>query len=177
MRLTVVYNGEEYHRLGGTWVDECNITAPASIQRMLDRQYKDKYLCDLTSLSNEKILVEAKFFKNNGSANLALELLKYLYDRQAFLKVVPSMLASCYRLTGKPEAAIALYEEIVSIYGHSFATPELLTSVAAAFLDVKQAEDAKKRCDQGYAKSNGNPSDELKSVYQRLRSEAPWLFS
>lgn len=119
MLLKVIYKGEKYYRHRGTWVDESYIAATKGIQRALNQCYKDQHLNDLSALSDEQILLEAKCFKSNESPELALDLLLYLYNKHSFINVVPSMVTSCYRMIGNSEAAISFYEEVLSIYGYS----------------------------------------------------------
>lgn len=81
------------------------------------------------------------------------------------------MMTSCYRAGNEPEKAVDLCKKAKLKYGNSILSPELLTSVAAAYLDLNEFENGKKCCDRAYAKSNGKASDELKNVYKRLHSE------
>lgn len=177
---SIINKGEKYYRLKGTWVDESFIIVPTAVQKDLNRAYFDQYLYNFQTLEYKKIREEAKFFKDNASPDIAMEMLQYLYDklhdRKQSLKSLLSMMTSCYRMVGQPEKAVALYREVNAIYGSGIESADLMTSVAAAFLDVKNCEQARKCCNKAYAMSSGKQSDELRSVYQRYKSECSIIF-
>ena len=70
-----------------------------------------------------------------------------------------------------PRKVIDLFSETKRKYGTDFITPVLLTSVAAAYCDLKEYENALRCCKWAYKKFGGfNPN--LSNVYTRIKKES-----
>lgn len=87
-----------------------------------------------------------------------------------FVNEMLPILTSMYRLTGQPRRAIDEAERYVAYYGVQYTAP-LLTSVAAAYCDLGDYENAKKFAGRAYAKQGGNigEENELSLVYKRIQ--------
>ena len=77
---------------------------------------------------------------------------------------------SLLRLAHTPQKAIELYEMQVAKFGKEVESPQLLTSIAAAYCDVRDYANAKRLCDRAYAW--GGHSYELSAVYGRMKAES-----
>ena len=62
-------------------------------------------------------------------------------------------------------------EEAVSIYGNKILNTAMLTSVAAAYSDLKMWDDARRYANRAYAISGGNAGVELMNVFSRIKAE------
>ena len=91
-------------------------------------------------------------------------------EAQDFVDSILPILTSMYRLTGQPKRAIDVAEEYIG-YGLAYESVPLLTSVAAAYCDLGDYENARKFADRAYARQGGGTGEktELSLVYQRIK--------
>ena len=168
------HNIEEFYFDTDTmkWYDENLIVAPKATQNELNSKYGDSIHPPI--ISDDDREKRAKSNMDLGSFSAALKDLLYLRKKRIRLAHILPMISRCYRQLYEPEKAIALYEEYR--YNEKMITFPLLTSVAAAYMDVKQYDQAKKCCDKAFAITDGTSSCELQNTYDRLEKEAPWIF-
>lgn len=88
------------------------------------------------------------------------------------------MATSCYRRMGQSQKAIDFWMNNKSIFQEFTESVALLTSLAAAYCDVKDYKKAKYCADRAYAAQGGGQGykNELALVYLRIKKEAPELF-
>lgn len=86
----------------------------------------------------------------------------------AEVRVLLPRLTSLYRLSGRPQKAIDVYEEYLEKYDKSINSPSLFTSLAAAYCDLELTEEAREYANKANAMASGDP--EFISVYARLKS-------
>lgn len=169
------YNGEQYTRRNGKWVDSrcmvvCDIT-----QNELNKLFAEKL--DPKTLTVDQCIAEGDNYKNSASIWLALKFYEEAIlrsDRRTLSYILPRI-TSCYRKNGCPQKAIDVLTYASNKFGNDLISHVLLTSAAGAYCDLKDYRRALKCCDQAYAKSNGNPSEELSLVYKRIRKESSIL--
>lgn len=134
---TLIFEGETYRRSNGRWVNSRQIVVHEGLQRDLNKALAKEL--DATKLSMEECIIEDDKFKQSGSAIMALK-----FYEQASLNANCSTMAyllprmtSCYRQTGQAQKAIDILTMASLKYGKEMVTPVLLTSVAAAYCDLK----------------------------------------
>lgn len=163
----VIYEGKTYMRQGGKWIDSRYMVVYEGLQRELNKEFAKQINPDTLSL--EECLSQGDAFKNTGSGFLALKFYEQAAKtatRQTMAYILPRM-TSCYRQTGQAQKAIDILAMATQKFGQGMVTPELLTSVAAAYCDLGDYVRAKKCCDRAYA-SGGKSSAELSLVYKRI---------
>ena len=170
MAEMITYNGQTYRRVKGKWVDK-NGMVVSHLQKTLDNLFAKQQAMD--NMTAEELIAEGDKYKEGKTSHLAI---KYY---EAALKsgtinthrfVLPK-LTSCYREQGRPKKAIELYEQAKALYGEKSMSHPLCTSVAAAYCDIGDYEDAKKCADKAFAMNGGKASGELTSVYGRIKKE------
>ena len=123
-------------------------------------------------MNYREIIHLADGYKKSQSFTMAIKAYEKAIEKTGEVKEIKYILpriTSCYRKDNRPDDAIALYTKICSEYGYDILDSVLLTSVSAAYIDIGEYVKAKKCADRAYAMSQGNISDELKSVYARLK--------
>lgn len=167
--IELVHKGKKYYRRDSKWFDSDNMVACLSMQQELNRVYSTSI--DLSTMSIVEVQNEADRYKESGSYNLALRYYEYVLsrcDRKTTEYVLPRI-TSCYRHQGRARDAIQAFSNAKRKYGTSIFNSALLTSVAAAYCDLGEYDNAKKCCDIALKKSGG--SEELKNVYKRIKKE------
>ena len=71
----------------------------------------------------------------------------------------------------RAQEAVEMLTFIKQKYGLNMITPVLLTSVSAAFCDLKRYDDARKCYKMAVARLHGNVSPELMNVKRRIEKE------
>ncbi len=80
-------------------------------------------------------------------------------------------ISSLYRALGEPEKAIDLFYDAVDEFGGAIYSIPLCTSIAAAYCDISDYEQAEDTAKLAYAMSKGRPSRELSAVFGRIQKE------
>ena len=91
-------------------------------------------------------------------------------DEKTLAYILPRI-TSCYRHMHTPQKAIELFSFAKNKYGEDFITPVLLTSVAAAYCDLYEYENAMRCCRWAFSRFGGERHDELWNVYARIQKE------
>ena len=171
--VTMEFEGRKYKRYNGNWIDSDYVIAPLIVQEALDKRYAKSL--SLEQFSVKELVALADDFKNNESYLLAEKHYREALSRPNIewndRKYIYPRLTSCLRLLDRPQEAVDLYWKIKKKYGNTMMTDGLLTSVAAAYCDLKQYDEARKRANQAHAMVNGKSSPELISVYARIKKQ------
>lgn len=133
----LTYEGETYRRSNGHWINSQYIMVHEGLQRELDKAFAKSL--DVTKLSTKECINEGDKFKQNGSAFLALKFYEQAalsVNSSAMTYLLPRM-TSCYRQIGQAQQAIVILSMAAKKFGKEMVTPPLLTSVAAAYCDLK----------------------------------------
>ncbi len=165
------YNGQIYTRIRGKWYDKNHMAVP-HLQKKLDELFEMQR--NLDDFTPEELIAEGDRFKQAESWHIAVR----YYDRalevsqsvQTYRAVLPRI-TSCYRAQGRAKDAIALYDRLTGTYGNRLASPALLTSIGAAYCDIKDYRKAEEYAKWAYAASHGKPSPELNGLFGRIRKE------
>jgi len=174
--IKVQLDGDNYAKIGKNWVDENYIIVPTDLCRKLYEQYLE--IVDYKTFSFDDFVDLVLELKENEFHSKVISMIKWYLanklDKEflALRRLLP-ILTSSYRSLNKPETALQLYEKAYHKYGKSIVSAALLTSVAAAYCDVKEYETAKGFCDRAYAMQGGGKgyATELFLVYKRIEKE------
>lgn len=168
--ISFVFEGVKYIRYNDHWCDEHYMIAPLCVQYALDRQYADSL--SLEEYNDNELLNLADKFKENKSYHLAI---RYYYEiiKKADIvdcSYVYPRLSSCYRKVGRAQEAIELMTILKNKFGLNSISPVLLTSVAAAYCDLFEYDNALKCANRAYVLMGKRTSPELSLVYKRIKS-------
>lgn len=169
-RDTITFEGKEYVRRNQKWTEN-NIIVPDPLQKTLNKILAENM--NPLETTAEELIINADKFKESGDyLSAAKQYMEALVrsNRNQYASILPR-LSSCYRKLGQPEKALVLEEEAVSIYGNKILNHAMLTSIAAAYCDLKKWDDARKYANRAYAVSEGRADVELMNVYSRIKAE------
>ena len=169
----VTYNGEQYSRLdSGQWVDSRRMLVHAKLQSELSRHYIQTL--DFSKYSTKELIDEGDRFKKSNTYDYAIAFYEEAIQRckaGGWAYILPRI-TSCYRQLNVPGKAVELFSQAKEKYGEEFITPVLLTSVAAAYCDMKQYENALRCCKWAYKRYNSEENEKLQSVFRRIKKES-----
>lgn len=168
----IVYNGRKYTRNNSKWVDRDCMVVHEALQKELNQQYLKTL--DLSSYTLKELVSEGDKLKDSYTYDRAIvfyEKAVEICDKETLKHILPRI-TSCYRHEKKPRKAIELFSYAKGKYGEDFITPVLLTSVAAAYCDLKEYENALRCCKWAYKRYNGNMDPNLSNVYARIKKES-----
>lgn len=167
----IEYNGEVYMRTQSKWVDSRHLVVHESLQKTLNEMYLKTL--DYSSYTVEELVKEGDKFKDSSSYQDAIAFYeKALADcDEVTYKYILPRITSCYRKCNMSRKVISLFSETKSQFGTDFITPVLLTSVAAAYCDLREYENALKCCKWAY-KNFGGFDPNLSNVWARIKKES-----
>jgi len=169
--LECEYEGKKYRRNNAKWVDRDNLVVPLYLQNILNRISFEQ--SDLKNMSYEDAKLEGDKFKKSESYVLAVKYYEQALDKADTLRktaVVLPRITSCLRKIKQPRRVVDLLSEAKEKYGEEIIDQVLLTSVAAAYCDLGEPENALRCCRWGYKIlriGNGEQSPELSNVFLR----------
>ena len=170
----IEYDGEIYYFLNGRFVDSSYIEVDKITKTKLAEIVFSKV--DYKSLSKDKLIAFLKEVKEAEKFNLAKNICLYCmetYKEDVFLiKIVLPILTSCYRMCGQPEKAISVSKEFMC--SSKYESVPFLTSLSAAYCDIKDYKNARKFAKIAYAQQGGSTGakTELSLVFMRIKKEA-----
>ena len=168
---TLEYNGALYTRRNAKWVDSQNFVVYDGLQKILNHLYLKQL--DASEYTVEELVAEGDRFKESTSYTSAIHFYEKALegcDAVTYQYILPRI-TSCYRKNNMPRQVVDLFTETKKIFGASFITPVLLTSVAAAYCDLQEYENALKCCRWAY-KTFGEFSPNLANVWARIKKES-----
>ena len=118
--------------------------------------------------SEHEIQKHARLANETENYELAGRLVTILLDKNNKNPVAMAINCSLLRAQNKSKEAYLEFVDYVNRGGQ--ATHAILTSVAAALLDMKNIKSAKKYADRALAMLNGKATDHLNQVYRSIRS-------
>lgn len=172
MKKVCEYQGKIYTRNNSKWIDRDNLVVPTYLQSILNALTFEENIDDMSYKASKS---EGDKCKAGESYGLAIK-----YYEIALKKAVSSMQASvvlpritsCYRKINQPRKVIQLLSEMKMLYGEGIINEALLTSVAAAYCDLGEPENAIKCCRWAYKvlRTNTNKTSlELANVFIRAK--------
>ena len=167
-----MYKGKKFTRSSSKWVDSDNMVVHESLQRELNKLFIDGVDFSLFSIS--QLVDEGDKFKNSYTYDLAIAFYEKAADKcdKEMLQYILPRITSCYRHHKTPRKAIELFTLAKSRYGEDFITPVLLTSVAAAYCDLKEYDNALRCCRWAYKRYGGELDPNLSNVFARIKKES-----
>ncbi|MBQ5801215.1 MAG: hypothetical protein IIW20_04945 [Clostridia bacterium] len=168
----IVYNGKKYIRNNAKWTDTDYMVVHEKLQIELNKLYLQTL--DISGYSVEELVSEGDKFKNSATYDYAIVFYEKAIETcdEQTLKYILPRITSCYRHEGVPRKAIKLFSFAKSTYGVEFLSGPLLTSVAAAFCDLKEYENALRCCKWAYKAFNGEFNSSLNNVFARIKKES-----
>lgn len=173
MTRVIEYEGKTYYRNNSKWVDENHLIVPVYLQRILNTiTYRD---IDLSVMSYEGAKEEGDKCKKSETYTLAVKYYECALEKADSFKrasVVLPRITSCYRKTNQPQKVVELLAKMKMLYGEEIINEALLTSVAAAYCDMGEPENAIKCCKWAYKVLKTNTSEssiELANVFVRAK--------
>ena len=169
---TIEVNGQRYFYDGNHFFDEYFLILQGAEQKEVVEAYFAQ--TDYTKFNAEALLLFIKKLKANDlifrakkAIDYALE--KFKDDGRFLYRVLP-LYTSCCREMGKPKEAIAAAQKYAGENGYSAV---LCTSLAAAYCDIQDYENAKRFVRMAYAKQGGAQGyqNEVSMVMLRIRKE------
>lgn len=88
-------------------------------------------------------------------------------NKSKFKSILP-MMGRCYRQIGNPSSVIDLATEVKQKFGREFITSVFLTTVAAAYADMREYGNAHICVNEAIKLENGKISGPLRAVIDRL---------
>lgn len=168
----VIYKGKTYTRNNSKWVDKDCMVVHEALQRELNRIYLQT--TDFSSYGLKELIDEGDKFKASYTYEPAIAFYEKaieLCDEETLKYILPRI-TSCYRQEKRPKKAIELFSYAKRKFGEDFITPVLLTSVAAAYCDLQEYENAFRCCRWAYKRFEGNSDPNLSNVFARIKKEA-----
>lgn len=170
----ILFENEYYYINKGKVYDSSFLELPTNEAYKILQHYFQSV--DYKVLDEFQLLDLLKQLKTANFHRLCLSIIEYglnkFSDSFDFYKTVFPIITSCYRAINTPQKAIDFWMENKKIFASYLSVP-LLTSLAAAYCDVKNYALAKKCADRAYAIQGGSLSyqTELSLVYQRIKKE------
>ena len=165
------YKGKTYFRNNAKWVDADHFVVPEYLQNILNTLvFDDKAL---ENMSYREAVDEGDKYKLSETYPLAIRYYEHalkITDNISQASVVLPRVTSCYRKLGQPGKVVEILSDAKAAYGENVINMALLTSVAAAYCDLGQPENAIRCCKWAYRVLKVNLEDrsfELTSVYER----------
>lgn len=168
------YENEVYYFSKGIIYDSSFLETPKYISQQVLKKYYSEI--NYQDFSEEKLLEYLKQLKTSTFYEQCLKVIDYGLNKFTksvdFYRTVFPIITSCYRALNQPQKAIDFWMENKKIFTTCLSVP-LLTSLAAAYCDIKDYVLAKKCADKAYAIQGGgkNYQTELSLVYQRIQKE------
>ena len=170
--MQIEYEGKIYENINGRWYHN-NMEVNSSLQNTLNSIYSKSI--DIEKMTYNELLEYADGFKKTESYYIAIVYYEKALEKYDYLDNIRSILpriTSCFRLINKPEKAIEIYKKYYEEYSTSIDSDVLYTSLAAAYGDINDFDNAKRYADRAFAiaKSKGEKiSEELLLVYERIK--------
>ena len=121
----------------------------------------------------ERLLNEGNEAYKKDNYNKAVicyeDALKLVTDENKFrFKSILPMMGRCYRQIGNPSSVIELATEVKQKFGREFITSVFLTTVAAAYADMRECGKAHICLNKAIRLENGKISGPLQAVIDRI---------
>ena len=88
-------------------------------------------------------------------------------NKNRFKSVLP-MMGRCYRQMGVPRSVIELAKEAKKLFGRDFIDHVFLTTIAAAYADLREFSNANRCAQEAIKLENGKKTKALQAVIDRL---------
>ena len=175
--IKIIYENAYYYLYGNNIVDENFLTVPEPLAKKIATLYFGEISYE--KLTQQELLNYIKQAKETGEYSLAYSATKFGLDKFCentdFVKTLLPIMTSLSRKADKSAEAIEYAEKYLSLSKAYISVP-LLTSMAAAYCDLKDYNKALKVCNYAYKLQGGGVGykNELSLVYKRIIKETGW---
>lgn len=168
-----MFEDDIYYFNKGLIYDSSFIEAPKELSFAVLNDYYQKK--DFSGYNKLQLIEHIKLLKKSEFYEECLRVINYgalKFSDEEYYKTVFPIATSCYRSMGQSQKAIDFWMKNKDIYKSCLSVP-LLTSLAAAYCDVKNYDMAKYCADKAYYLQGGgiNFKTELSLVYMRIKKE------
>lgn len=163
-------DGEKYYYNKGQWLSSNFTLAPLSVVSKLNKLVIEKMDFESKSVKElHEIIDKARLSENYQLAAQALEsaIRKVTVNEIRFL--LPK-LTSNYRKLGRSQTAIDLGKSYIDKYKSAVWSSALFTSIAAAYCDIDDFENARINAKKARSMSGPVMGKELELVYERIEN-------
>lgn len=164
------FKGKTYRRYSNRWVDSNGMVVNEFLQQDLNKEFAKSI--DIATLTHMELIEAGQKYKLSGSYSLAVECFTEAL-KTASEGEVPFLLArlfSCYRKMNAPNKVVEYIETELIDQEFSDKYAVALTSVAAAYCDLREYQKAEKYCKLAMYLA-GCASQEQKNVMARIEKE------
>ncbi len=174
---TVEYNGKVYSRQSGKWTEASGCVAPSHLQNKLNQIVFDREV--KANAHNPQLLTEVGDVYKEGASyglaiqcyQLAIEVAQASPESYGLVRYILPRMTSCLRKQGRADEVVKMFSYVKEKYGADVMDHVLLTSIAAAFCDLRQYEKAGICCERALQLCGDRPTDALQSVLERISRE------
>lgn len=164
-------DGEEYIFKNGKWLTSSYMIPPLEVVSKLNKLVQNSGSIDKMGMDELIQLIDkAREGENYQLAARALDRALSIAAEDE-LKIILPRLTSNYRKQGRIQEAIDVSEKYLSQYGKKVYSAALFTSIAGAYCDLGDIENARNSANRARALSGSQSSPELISVYARIKKE------
>ncbi len=171
-KIEIEYDNEIYYFINNKFLDSSYLQVPDAIGLELARIYFSKM--DYKSMSTLELLEYIKSIKQSNYTYKLEETCEYglekFFNDEYFIKSVLPMYLSVLRIQGKPQKAIEVGQRYRLA---TYTSVPFFTSLAAAYCDIQDYDNARKYANIAYAMQNGGQGyqTELSLVFARIKKE------
>ncbi len=167
----LLYKEKIYTRQRGKWIENSGMVVHEALQKELNYEFAKQL--DPQLMTVDDCIAFGDEFKSSTSVWLALKFYEAAIKRadNITMKHILPRITSCYRVNGQPQKAIDIFAYANKKFGQKVVSHHLLTSIAAAYCDLKNYANAKKCCDKAYIEAGKKTTQELSLVYARIKKE------
>ena len=174
-------DGNTYKYINGKYYDEHYCVLPKSEMLKVIRARIEHV--DYKSLSADDIIILIKECKDNEVYTIAKTISEYALKSDILnirqVRTLLPIFSSCCRSTNMPQEAIEKCKIYLTQYPGAF-SPMLDTSLAAAYCDIMDYDNARKYINRAYAQSahlSIEDRRQISLVYKRIQSETGTITS
>lgn len=167
-----VYEGETYYISNGKFYDSNFMELDVKTREKVASAYFSEV--DITKLARDELVEFIKETKQSETIMNSLKGCEYGLEKFGndgnFVNAILAILTSLYRLTSQPQKAVDVVKRCLSEH-RAYASVPVLTSLAAAYCDLNDLDNAQKYAKLAYAKQNGGLgyTNELALVFKRIK--------
>lgn len=169
----VNYDGERYYCMKNKFLDSSFIEVELNLAKKLFMELYPNP--DYNTFDSEKIMDYIKLSKDIGLLEITKDACMHVLDKrresEILVKKTLPILTSTYRALKNPNEAIKIASQYVA--DTNYVSVALLTSLASAYLDIKEPKTAKKYLARAQERSGnkGVMDAEVSAVYSRIERE------
>lgn len=170
-REEYILDGKTYYFMHGKWVDSHFVCVSKEETYKLNSMRTKRI--DFENISKSELIKMAQDMKDGEDYIYSKKLFEKILEKETDTVVIRNIISrytSILRKVGQPREAIQVAEKYIGRYGKYVYSPTLFTSLAAAYCDIGDAAEARKKANIAMSMNAGKAGIELQSVYKRIKS-------